>query len=88
MKKTLSDLLAQHPDKIHEVGDESRNREGYWLYLKTGWQSAPHTAVHSVHEWNMRDLKRSMRDVCPCECDACQGLPEPEMGFDGRPIRD
>jgi hypothetical protein len=38
MKKGLQNLLNRYSDKIEEVSDESRSGDGYWLYLKPGWQ--------------------------------------------------
>ena len=75
MKKTLLRLMQQYSDKIEEVSDEGRE-DGYWLYLRPGWKRGPCDEVHSVHEWNMRDLIRSMRWIVPCDCDECQHLIE------------
>lgn len=74
MKKTLQALIDRYPDKIEEVSDESRSGDGYWLYLKPGWKREPCDEVHSVHEWNMRDLKKSMRLVARCDCEECAKL--------------
>lgn len=76
MKKTLQRLMARYPDKIEEVSDEGGGEygDGYWLYLKPGWIREPNDPVHNVHEWNMRDLVRSMRYVVPCNCEECQRL--------------
>ena len=74
MKKTLQALCDRYPDKIELVSDESRSGDGYWLYLRPGWIRERCDVVHSVHEWNMRDLKQAMRQVVPCECEECQTL--------------
>jgi hypothetical protein len=63
MSKTLDALLAKHPDKITSVSDEGRD-DGYWLFLKKGWCCGE---VHSVHEWNMRDLRAAFRSVARCD---------------------
>lgn len=63
-------MLAKYPDKIAEVGDESSTGDGYWLYLKDGW--CWQGEVHSVHEWNMKDLLKAWGDVQPCDCEDCQ----------------
>ncbi len=83
--KTMLRLMEQHPDKIESISCEQgrHTKDGYWLYLHRGWQR---DGVHCVHEWNMRDLVQGMREVEPCDCWSCQGLPEPELGFDGLPI--
>ncbi len=69
MKKTLQQLIARYP-QIKEVSDEAE--DGYWLYLKPGWKREECDEVHSVHEWNMRDLKRAMRFITKCYCVQCQ----------------
>ena len=71
MKKTLSDLLAKHPDKIDEISDESWNDDGYWVYLKPGWICSS-SETHCVHEWDMADLKSAFRDVVVCDCEDCK----------------
>ena len=74
MKKTLQRLVARYPDKIEEVSDEDQMGNGYWLYLKPGWIRDSCDEVHSVHEWNMRDLAVAMRRVAPCDCNECQSI--------------
>jgi hypothetical protein len=69
MKKTLRDLLARYPDKIQSVDDESGAGDGYWINLKPGWSLWGE--VHSVHEWNMKDLPGSFRCVQRCNCEGC-----------------
>jgi hypothetical protein len=70
--KGLQALLAKHPDKIGSVSDEGRE-DGYWLFLKPGWRW---DECHSVHEWNMRDLRAAFRDVQPCDCGDCRARKE------------
>lgn len=80
MKKTLQRLLDRYPDKIQEISDEGGGEygDGYWIYLKPGWIREEFDAVHNVHEWNMRDLERSMRRIVRCACDECQRLIQEE----------
>jgi hypothetical protein len=73
MHKTIQHLVARYPHLIEEVSMEGRT-DGYWLYLKPGWKREPCDEVHSVHEWNARDLVAAMRRVVPCECDECRRL--------------
>lgn len=82
MKKTLEKLSAHFSDRIESISDESGQGDGYWIYLKAGWQRGnqrPSTEreschnEHIVHEWNMIDLVRAMkREVYPCTCWDCK----------------
>ena len=73
MIKTINRLRARYPDKIESVSLEGPE-DGYWLYLQPGWKREPNDEVHSVHEWNARDLIEGMRRIVPCDCAECKSL--------------
>jgi len=70
MPKTLAKLQAAHPDKILEITCEGP--DGYWIYLKPGWQRN-HEEVHCVHEWTVAEAVKAFRtEVCTCGCENCR----------------
>ncbi len=64
--KTLTALALKHPDKIE---DWSKDSDGYWINLRPGWQWQE---CHAVHEWNMKDIGASFRQVERCDCKDCK----------------
>lgn len=66
--KTIENLIAKHPEKIAGWYKDS---DGYWIDLKPGWQWSE---CHAVHEWNVKDLVESFRQVEPCDCADCKGV--------------
>jgi hypothetical protein len=64
--KQIEKLVAAHPDK---VSGWYKDQDGYWINLKRGWQFWD---CHCVHEWNVKDVVRSFRQVAPCSCDECK----------------
>lgn len=70
MKKGLIALLEKYPDVIHEIDDESAWDDGYWIYFKPGYLFDRDT--HLVHEYTIKELARSMRNVSACDCDDCK----------------
>ncbi len=70
--KTVERLKRRYPGMIEEVSYEGE--DGTWLYLVPGWKREPCDEVHSVHEWNSRDLIDAMKRIVPCGCDECKRL--------------
>ena len=69
MKKTLQKILKD--PRVEEISDESADGDGYWVYLKAGYINRE-METHCCHEWNMKDLLRSMKDIVECDCESCQ----------------
>ena len=66
--KTLENLKLD--PRVTDAWDEGD--DGYWVSLKPGFYSAlDDFGIHSVHEWNTKDLLAKMRGVKPCTCKDC-----------------
>jgi hypothetical protein len=60
--RTLAQVLAD--PRVASWSDERGpgfNNDGIWLYLKFPW-FCPDTDLPTVHEWNVRDLCRSLNN--------------------------
>ena len=76
MMKTLTELLAKHPEKVRRWYKDS---DGYWIDLNYGWQWY---GVHGVHEWNVKDAVASFREVTMCDCLECRTKGEQWEDYD------
>lgn len=72
MSKTLKRLWDRNPDKVTDAYVDS---DGAWIHLKRGWQFAPHTQCHIVHEDTVREAVRAFREIVPCNCEDCATNP-------------
>ena len=45
--------------------------DGWWVYLKNGF-ICEDSETHAVHEWTLKDLRRSFGSVRVCECQDCK----------------
>lgn len=70
MSKVMNDLVRRNPDKAR---DWYKDSDGYWLQLKRGWQSEPHSYCHGLHTETVQEMVREFRWVAPCDCDQCKG---------------
>jgi hypothetical protein len=64
--KTLNELAATHDDKITCW---SKDVDGYWLYLKYGWQWG---GGHMIHEMTIKEVIAEFRKIEPCDCIECK----------------
>jgi hypothetical protein len=77
--KTISQLVESHGDKIATWYKDS---DGYWLTLQYGWQATPHSLVHTLHESTVAEIKKSFRNVVPCNCLSCKTFGKFWMDYD------
>lgn len=55
-------------DKLR-IARVERDADGYWIYLRDGWQDASNPGCHIIVETTARDAYR--HDAIPCECRGC-----------------
>ncbi len=65
--------MQTHRDKIQE---EYRDSDGYWIYLKPGWQNGADPGTHGIVEDTKGEAYRTLRNAEPCNCLECQHLQE------------
>ena len=70
MSKQLIAMIKRNPARFRD--DWYRDSDGYWVHLQKGWQIAPHTACHTLHEINVQDILLAARHVCKCDCEDCR----------------
>lgn len=58
-------VLRLDDERLDPTGD------GVWGYLKPGW-CWDDPGCHTIHERLMRDFRKALRRVRPCDCDQCQ----------------
>ncbi len=67
---TLQLLRVRHQNKIDVIDDERDTDDGYWLYLKRGWQF---DGAHLIHEYTVSALCKTFNNrVTPCNCLLCK----------------
>jgi len=61
--RTLAEALADPRVESYsdERGGDPEGGDGIWLYLHRPWWG-PDSSLSLVHEWNVRDLLRSLND--------------------------
>lgn len=67
MSKIIERILA-HP-KVASISDERGMGDGFWVYLKKGWQNDPET--HCIHENSPTRCFWYLPSVSECSCDDC-----------------
>lgn len=73
MSRVLEKIAREDP-RVVDFSNESDGRggdDGYWFYLAPGWYWDD-PGLHSVHEWNVRDMLRAYRSIRPCDCVECR----------------
>lgn len=48
--------------RVSEISDERSTDDGYWVYLRPGFNW---DGIRTVHEYTVADLRRAMREVVP-----------------------
>lgn len=66
----LPKSLRRFADKIEEVSDERGSGDGYWVYLKNGWNSGD-VGDHTIHEGTITECRDAMKMVLKCEGSCC-----------------
>ena len=63
--------------RVSSVSDETQFGDGYWITLKDGF--CCDTALHTIHEYTVRDLRHAMTDVKTCTC--CESCKAATLGI-------
>lgn len=61
--------------KAELIQEEYRDVDGYWIYLKPGFQCGHDPGVHGIHEDTKREAHSWLSSVIPCACDDCKAQP-------------
>lgn len=69
MNKSIKTLMEKDK-RIALIDDEREFNDGYWVYLKDGFSFDNDSHVFS--ERTIKDIKRSLTRVYPCECIQCK----------------
>ncbi len=56
------------------IAQEYRDSDGYWIYLKPGWQNGADPGTHSIVEDSKRDAYSTLRSAKPCDCAECKQI--------------
>lgn len=62
------------PTKAELIQEEYRDSDGYWIYLRPGWQNGYDPGTHGIVEDTRREAYRTLTGVKPCVCAECQQL--------------
>jgi hypothetical protein len=57
------------------IKEEYRDSDGYWIYLKPGWQCGDDRGTHGITEYTKRDARGRLSQVIPCDCADCHQQP-------------
>ena len=60
--------MANVRDKIET---QERDEDGYWVYLKAGWQDSHNPGCHTIVEDSKAEALRKAREAIPCKCKEC-----------------
>ena len=60
------------------VGEEEREGDGYWIYLKPGW-IIPGEWTHFVVEDTKRDARAKLQNAVRCDCEECNKVTKGEL---------
>lgn len=56
------------------IAEEYRDSDGYWIYLKPGWQNGADPGTHGIVESTKRDAYSTLTMAKPCGCADCERL--------------
>lgn len=54
------------------IQEEYRDSDGYWIYLKPGWQNGNDPGTHGIVEGTRREAYATLTNAKPCECADCR----------------
>ena len=57
------------------IQEQYRDSDGYWIYLKPGYQCGDDRGTHGIVESTKRDALSRLVSVIPCDCDDCKAQP-------------
>lgn len=60
--KSLLKVLAD--ERVESFENETDTGDGYWIYLRPGWNWE---GVHVVHEWNVANALHEFKRITKCE---------------------
>lgn len=56
------------------VQNEERDSDGYWIYLRPGYQNGDDPGTHAIVENTKTAARRKLSLVKPCDCAECVRL--------------
>lgn len=56
------------------VQNEERDSDGYWIYLKPGWQNGDDPGTHAIVEDTKTAARAKVGMAEPCDCAECRRL--------------
>jgi hypothetical protein len=56
------------------IQEEYRDTDGYWIYLKPGWQNGADPGTHGIVEDTKSAARRKLAMAEPCTCAECLRL--------------
>jgi len=60
--------------KTDLIQEEYRDSDGYWIYLKPGWQNGLDPGTHGIVEDTKTRARAALSSVKPCDCAECLQL--------------
>jgi hypothetical protein len=54
------------------IAKEYRDSDGYWIYLKPGWQNGADPGTHGIVENTKRAARGQLAYAKPCDCEDCK----------------
>jgi len=67
----LPKILERHRSRIAGISDERSFGDGYWVYLKAGWNVGGES-LHIIHEDNPTQCAKAFAWVEKCKCNECR----------------
>lgn len=71
VESKVEDEIKAHPH-TEDISDERSSGDGYWVYLKKGYQMEPSSMTHSVHEDTPSKALAALKKIVPCDCEYCK----------------
>lgn len=53
------------------IQEEYRDSDGYWIYLKRGWQNGNDPGTHGIVEDTKKAAYETLAAAKPCNCQEC-----------------
>jgi len=73
MRRHCLESVCNNSPFVQSFWDEGEE-DGFWVNLKNGFADMkfdPCQPTHTIHEWEIKEVKRRMKDVRPCKCKEC-----------------
>jgi hypothetical protein len=65
--KAVARILSDK--RVDSISDERSLGDGFWVYLKAGFQCDP--ATHVIHENSPTACLKRLVEITKCQCEAC-----------------